>query len=496
MEISNYQIAETLGSGGMATVYKAYQPKLDRHVAIKVLHPNIAQDANFLARFEREARIVARLEHPYIVPIYDFDEANGQPYLVMKYVEGYTLKDLLKSHRLNNDSILDLVKKIGKALSYAHQQGILHRDLKPSNILVDERGEPFLTDFGLARIAQQGESTMSVDVMLGTPHYISPEQAQGKTDLDQRTDIYSFGIILYEMATGRVPFVGDTSYGIIHDQIYTPPPPPSEINPNVSPEVEAVILRALTKNRDDRYSTVDELVGDFTRAFNGEAAAPKPKRTTTATTTPIDNLRQQARSNFEDARQSVTSSLQDAGVSVRVSLQDAWREIRNNPEIGRFIPHKDAKWQTAPDGKSGFYTEVEIRELESNLSVDEQIRRRVERRMKAREEFTNHVTAYVLVNLFLWVIWFLTDPGGFMWPMFPMAGWGIGLGFHWLDYYTKHGGGSRRREEFIQREMEREMDLMGMKRKNESYDGHIRLTEDGELTESFVDDQQERRRNG
>ncbi|PJF29072.1 MAG: serine/threonine protein kinase, partial [Phototrophicales bacterium] len=278
-QVGAYQIIEKIGSGGMATVFKARQPRLERDVAIKVMHQNISQDPNFLARFEREARIVASLDHPNIVPIYDYDEHMGQPYLVMKYVNGYTLKDILRAEPIAPHDILRVLTAVGSALEFAHKRGVLHRDIKPSNIIIDERGEAYLMDFGLARIAQSGESTMSADVMLGTPHYISPEQAQGNKDLDARTDVYSLGIVLYEMLTGRVPFVGDTSYAIIHAQITETPPPPRSINPTITPAVEAVVLKALAKSRDDRYSSPTELVNAFRHALEGEDTPPQFKNT-------------------------------------------------------------------------------------------------------------------------------------------------------------------------------------------------------------------------
>lgn len=264
-QVGAYQIVEQLGQGGMATVYKAYHPQLDRYVAIKVMHQNFLEDANFRVRFEREAQIVARLEHPHIVPVYDFNHHNEQPYLVMKLIEGKTLKQLALKSPLTLQQILHIFTAVGSALAYAHQKGVLHRDIKPSNIVIDADNTPYLADFGLARIVQAGESTMSADMLLGTPHYISPEQARGQKDIDGRADIYSLGVVLYELLTGRVPFTADTPYAIIHDHIYSPLPLPSIINPEISPQIEAVLLKALEKNPQDRYTTASEFVEDFQR---------------------------------------------------------------------------------------------------------------------------------------------------------------------------------------------------------------------------------------
>lgn len=267
--IGPYQVLEQLGQGGMATVFKAYHPSLDRYVAIKALHPAFMEDPNFLARFQREARVVARLEHPHIVPIYDFAEHQGRPYLVMKYVEGETLKARLSRGKLDWAEVVRVTESVGAALSYAHRAGILHRDIKPSNVLLTKDGQIYLADFGLARIAAAGESTLSSDMLVGTPQYISPEQAKGNRNLDEGTDIYSFGVLLYELVVGRVPFTADTPYSIIHDHIYSPLPPPRSVNPNVPEAVERVLLKALAKERSDRFDTVATLV----ESFNGALAA-------------------------------------------------------------------------------------------------------------------------------------------------------------------------------------------------------------------------------
>ena len=265
--VGPYRIIEQLGQGGMATVYKAYHAALDRYVAIKALHPAFGEDQSFLSRFQREARLVAKLEHPNIVPVYDYAEHEGRPYLVMKFIEGDTLKARLSKGPLTSAEIGKIVETVGSALAYAHKQGILHRDIKPSNVLVANDGQLYLADFGLARIAQSGESTLSSDMIMGTPQYISPEQAMGKKELDEGTDIYSFGVMIYEMVVGQVPFNADTPFSIIHDHIYSPLPLPRSINPKVPESVERVLLKALAKERADRYPDVDSLVNAFKEAW-------------------------------------------------------------------------------------------------------------------------------------------------------------------------------------------------------------------------------------
>lgn len=271
--VGQYRIIEQLGQGGMATVYKAYHAALDRYVALKVLHQAFNQDQTFTARFQREARVVAKLEHPNIVPVYDFSEHEARPFLVMKYIEGDTLKARLNQGPLSSKEIEDVVNSIGGALGYAHKQGILHRDIKPSNVMIARDGVIYLADFGLARIAQAGESTLSSDSIMGTPQYISPEQAMGVKELDAGTDIYSFGVMLYEMVVGQVPFSADTPFSIIHDHIYTPLPLPMKVNPSVPEPVQRVLLKSLAKNRLDRYQSVEEMIVAFKNAWM-EAGVP------------------------------------------------------------------------------------------------------------------------------------------------------------------------------------------------------------------------------
>ena len=274
--IGPYRIVNKLGQGGMATVYKANHAALDRYVALKVLHPAFKEDPQFLERFHREAKLVALLEHPNIVPIYDFSEHEGQPYLVMKFIPGQTLKARLLEGPLQIEESNKIIEAVGNGLAYAHGKGVLHRDVKPSNILIGKDGRIYLADFGLARIAELGASTLSGDMLMGTPHYISPEQARGDGDLDERTDIYSLGIVLYEIVVGRVPFSADTPFSIIHDHIYTPLPMPSEVNPAVPDEIQNILLKALAKDRDHRFESVNETVQAYLDVVKGLGPTPIP----------------------------------------------------------------------------------------------------------------------------------------------------------------------------------------------------------------------------
>jgi serine/threonine protein kinase len=296
--VGPYRIVDQIGQGGMATVFKAYHANLDRYVAFKVLHPAFKEDPSFLERFKREAQIVAKLDHSSIVPIYDFAAYQGQPFLVMKFIEGETLKARLKRQPLTLPEAFRILDVVGEGLTYAHERGILHRDIKPSNIMLDERGTPYIADFGLARIAQAGESTLSQDMMLGTPQYISPEQAKGIRDLGPGTDIYSLGVVIYEIVVGRVPFNADTPYAIVHDHIYKPLPLPTKINPDVPPAVERVLLKALAKEPQARHKTAVELVIAFQEAVEEadmtELSAARYRPADLPVSTTADTARQEA----------------------------------------------------------------------------------------------------------------------------------------------------------------------------------------------------------
>lgn len=292
--VGPYRLIEKLGKGGMATVFKAYHPSLDRYVAIKALHPAFMEHPGFIDRFEREAKVVAKLDHPNIVPIFDFSEHEDRPYLVLKYVRGETLKARLEKSKLTYKESRHIFRVISSALAYAHQESVLHRDIKPSNVLMEKGGQIYLADFGLARMTETSQTTLSGQMMMGTPHYISPEQAKGLGDLDSGTDIYSLGVMMYELLVGEVPFQADTPFSVIHDHIYSPLPLPREMNPDLNEDIQRAILKSLAKKREDRYENISDMMTMFLKAFdtliiehpsNGEAPTLMLKSDARRTTT-------------------------------------------------------------------------------------------------------------------------------------------------------------------------------------------------------------------
>ena len=263
--VGTYRIVEKLGEGSLATVYKAYHPALDRHVTLKVLKLGPTDDPTLRLRFQHEARQVARLDHPNIVPVHDFLEIDGLLCLVLKFVEGETLKDRLKRGLLTFDECGRMIGGVGAALQHAHDRGIVHCDLKPSNIILGLDGNVYLTDFGVARLA-------TFDLSESSPDYISPEQARKAPDLDGRADQYALGVVMFEALTGVLPFRSDDPRSVIHQHLLSLPPPPSAINPKLNHDVEEVILRALSKDTHQRFPDVAALVAAFRKA----AAPPRP----------------------------------------------------------------------------------------------------------------------------------------------------------------------------------------------------------------------------
>jgi serine/threonine protein kinase len=500
--VGQYQIVAQLGQGGMATVYKAYHARLDRYVAVKVVHQLFMQDQSFTARFEREAQIVARLDHPHIVPVYDFNEHNGQPYLVMKFVEGRTLKALENEHPLSLEEILRLLPPVAAALDYAHGQGVLHRDIKPSNILIDANNAPYLTDFGLARMAKSGESTLSHDILLGTPNYISPEQAQGKSELTPRTDHYSLGIVLYELLVGRVPFSADTPFAVVHSHIYTPPPAPSSINPAISPAVDAVLMKALAKNPEDRYPSAAAMVEAFRSAVASSdmhslnlarqemqrasgfipgvtparedqptlqtpppevIPSPQPDATPSAAKRVVEvafdfgNLGDSIRQAGEKVRSGIERVAESGAVQVDLSSGSGKQPAARSQTGEQRKPKNDA-------GKTNKSGELEDSLREAGKVVMEAIegafsssdpdiapendeaaaRRRIEKQLKERNEFFGHAGIFVVINLIIWVTYLAMSGGSLPWagdlPVEATAfPWPFVVSFGWGAGLAAHG---------------------------------------------------------
>ena len=291
-----YEIKKQLGRGGMATVYLAHDPRFGRDVALKVLPPQFLHEEQFRARFEREAKTIAMLEHKAIVPVYDFGEHDGQPYLVMRYMTGGTLEDKIRREgQLTADETVRLVRSIATALDAAHSKGIVHRDLKPANILFDQDGDAYLSDFGIVKLSE-ATAHLTGNAIVGTPAYMSPEQVHGKQNVDGRSDIYTLGVILYELLVGKPPYGGDTPTQVMMAHVLEPVPDLQATKLSLPPALNHIVQTAMAKNVDDRYRTAGDMAvalekamtGSFPRPLADDATmmAPNPIFSTTPMPTP------------------------------------------------------------------------------------------------------------------------------------------------------------------------------------------------------------------
>lgn len=276
--LGSYGIVDEIGSGGMAIVYRANQPSLGRQVAIKVLSPELARDKVFRERFLREARTIAQLAHPNILPVYDSgqDPETGALYFVMQLVEGGALSQRL-GQPMEVEAAVRITAQIARALDYAHKRGLIHRDVKPANVLLTPDGHPLLSDFGIARM-MDGTHLTQTGVSLGTPAYMSPEQARGGL-VDHRTDIYALGVMIYEMLSGQLPFKSDTPVGMLHQHAFVAPPPLHILRPDLPKSLEKVIMRALAKDPNQRYASAGELADALEGALTGKWQLALPKVT-------------------------------------------------------------------------------------------------------------------------------------------------------------------------------------------------------------------------
>lgn len=294
----------------MATVYRAFDPRFDREVAIKVLPREMMHDPQFSSRFEREIKMIASLEHPSIVPVYDVGDDNGQPFFVMRFMNGGSLSDVIEKGSVPLEDTARIVEKIAQGLAHAHRKGIVHRDLKPDNILFDETGEPFISDFGVAKLSES-TSNLTGSGVIGTPAYMSPEQAQG-IEIDHRSDVYGLGVIVYQMLSGHQPYSADTPMGVVVKHITEPVPEILKVLPTLKPEIDAIIKTAMAKDRTQRYENTIELA----KALNTVAFGSPGNLTYTSNTGILPRLK----SNTIQLSRKQTTGLAVTGIVLVVAV--------------------------------------------------------------------------------------------------------------------------------------------------------------------------------
>ena len=273
-----YEVIERAGVGGMAEVYRARDELLGREVAVKVLSDKFSRDHSFVERFRREAQSAANLNHPNIASIYDYGDDGGTYFIVMEYIDGKPLSDIIEAEApLMPERAAEVASDVARALERAHASGLVHRDIKPGNIMMESNGQTKVTDFGIARaLTADGEATMTqTGMVIGTASYLSPEQAQGNP-VDPRSDVYALGCVLYEMLTGSAPFTGDSPLSIAYKHVRENPEPPSHLNPDVSQELDAIVLKAMAKNPDNRFSSAAEMREDLARFLAGQKVQATP----------------------------------------------------------------------------------------------------------------------------------------------------------------------------------------------------------------------------
>ena len=272
-----YELVELLARGGMSEVFLAQDRRLSRPVAVKVLAAELSRDPMFVERFRHEAQAAANLNHPNIVSVYDWGQDGDTSFIVMEYIDGRSVRDLITARgRLDDTQVAGIGGEIAAALSSAHAAGVIHRDVKPANVLISSQGQVKVTDFGIALSGNSPNELTKAGSVMGTATYFSPEQAQG-FEVDARSDLYSLGIVLYEMATGAPPFAGDNAVAVAYQQVQEPVPPPSTRNPAIAPALESIILTALAKDPNARYQTADDMRADLLRFRRGEEVLGGPR---------------------------------------------------------------------------------------------------------------------------------------------------------------------------------------------------------------------------